>query len=213
MVHVSRVDLRAAREKQIDDGARCCEMEWRLAIASTFMHARWIVGDQPSEEVRASEMSRRASIGDGTGCDQSVCGGTRCRVERMKSARPPIAPPVRVGPEVEEHVDHRWIACEGYDGRRIESEQSLVDPFAELRVPLEEDPHRFCITAPERVMHALFGRSCSISAGFDVLLERRPVAESVFAGEDELGICEGDLVLVRQYSADAGARLSVAGLK
>src|ERR1700730_2317582 len=131
-------------------------MKWHLSIASTFMYAGWIVGDHPSEEIGTIEVRRRASVGDGACCDQSVGGGTSCSVERVKSARPPIAAPVRVCTEVEEHVDNRWIACEGHDGRRIEGEQRLVDPFAELRVLLEKAPHGICIMPRERVVHALF---------------------------------------------------------
>ncbi|MDP9362505.1 MAG: hypothetical protein M3P29_13770 [Acidobacteriota bacterium] len=131
----------------------------------------------------------------------------------MKAARPPIAAPVRVGTEVEENIDHREIPSAGNDGRRIESEQRLVDLFAQFRMALEECPHGIRVVPAERVMHALFRRTCRFSAGFDVVLERRPVAESVFAGEDELRICECDLLLVGQYSADSGACIGVARLK
>src|SRR6267378_6282188 len=113
MVHVPRIDIRSRCEKQIDNGARCCKMEWHLPIASTFIHARWILGDQASEEVGTIEVCRRASIGDSAGCDQPVGGGARRRVERVKSARPPIAAPVRVGTEVEQHVYHLRIFGEG----------------------------------------------------------------------------------------------------
>ena len=121
----------------------------------------------------------------------------------MKSARPPIAAPIRIGAEVEEYIDYCWVAGEGYDRWRIEGEQRLVDSFAQFGVPLEEDPHGICIPPPERVINALFRRSCRLGAGFDLLFERRPVAESVFTRENELRIGERDLLLVRQDRADA----------
>src|ERR1700680_62575 len=76
---------------------------------------------------------------------------------------------------------------------------------------LEERPDRFGVMSLERVMDPHLRRTCCLVTGFDVLLERRPVVESVFAREHELRVGEGDLLLVRQYRADAGARLGVAG--
>jgi hypothetical protein len=52
-------------------------------------------------------------------------------------------------------------------------------------------------------MHAL-QRKCGLHTCLDVLLEHRPVGESILAREDELRIGERDLPLVRQYGADAG---------
>jgi hypothetical protein len=100
VVNVPCIYVRAGCEKQVDDGARSCEVEWHLSISPTFMHARWIVGDHPSEEVGTIEVRRGASIRDGASRNQSVRDVTSRRVERVKSARPPIAAPIRVGAEV-----------------------------------------------------------------------------------------------------------------
>ena len=69
MIHIPRIDVRAGREKQVDHGARTCEMEWCLAIPAALVYAGRIFGDHSCQEVRPVEVRRRASIGDSAGCN------------------------------------------------------------------------------------------------------------------------------------------------
>src|SRR6266849_3046333 len=75
---------------------------------------------------------------------------------------------------------------------------------------LEQTPHRLGIVSPERVVHSFFRRTRILHARLDVLLERRPAAESPFAREDELRAGEDNLLLLRQYGADACSCLGIA---
>ena len=213
MIDVSRIDVRAAGEKEIDDGARAGEVKRRLSIAAAFVHARRIGGDHPGQELRAIEMGRRAGVGDGPRSDQPFGRVTGGRVQRMKAACPPCAALIGIGAVVEQYVDDRAIVGVGDDRRRVEAEHGVVDPCAELRMLFEEPPQRIRVVVSERVVHALERRARRVRSLVDVLFERRPVGESVFAREHELRVGEGDVLFVGQRGSDALACIDVAGSK
>ncbi len=131
----------------------------------------------------------------------------------MEPACPPIAAPVRIGTEVEENVDHRAVLRECDNRRRIERKHRLVDSLAELFVCLEQRAHRGSVMPAEGVAHALFRRTSWFHTRFNVLFERRPIAEAVFAREDQLRIGKGDLLLVRQHFPNTCSCLGIAGIE
>jgi len=94
-----------------------CEVKRCLPITTALVHTRWILGDHPRKKIQTIQVRGRASVGDGASRDQSVGGGPSRGVERVKSARPPIAPPIRICAEVEEHIDHRRITGVRHDRR------------------------------------------------------------------------------------------------
>ena len=109
VIDVARVDVGAVLEEQIDDGARLREVERRLAVAAALVHARRILLDHAREEIDAVEMRGGARVGDRTRGEEPVRGVAGGDVQRVEGARPPLAPPIRIGAELEEHVDHREV--------------------------------------------------------------------------------------------------------
>ena len=61
------------------------------------------------EQVEAVEMRRGARVGDRAGSEQTLGGCAGRAVQRVESARPPLAPPIRIGAELEQHVDDREV--------------------------------------------------------------------------------------------------------
>ena len=127
VVGVARVHVGARGEQQVDHSARRREVERRLAVAAALVHARGIVGDHLREQVGTIEVRGGAGVGNRARCEQPVGGGAGGDVQRVKPSCPPIAPPIRIGAELEQHLDHGEIVREGDDGRLIEGERRLVD--------------------------------------------------------------------------------------
>jgi hypothetical protein len=118
--------------------ARAGEVQRCLTITAALVHAGGVLGDEPNENVRAVEMRGRARIGNGAGSDQALRRRAGRTVQRMKPARPPLAPPVRVGAEFEQQVHDRKIVGVRNDRRGIEAEHGIVDPRAQLGMLLKE---------------------------------------------------------------------------
>ena len=134
MIDVSRIDVRARVEQQIDDRARSREVQRSLSIAAALVHARWIVADEACEQLGAIEMCGRAGVRHGARGEQAIRRRPRRRMQRVKTARPPAAAPIGVRAELEQHVHHREVIGERDDGGRVEAEHGLIEPRAELRV-------------------------------------------------------------------------------
>src|SRR5687768_580665 len=108
----------------------------------------------------------------------------------MKSAGPPAAPRVRIGPELEERVDQLEIAAgRGNYRRRVEGEDRSIDQLSRGRLTPQKTPQprhvRFFDCAAELVDDRLARR---LAYGIDVRLERAPALEPVLTRENELGV-------------------------
>ena len=125
-------------------------MERSLAVAAALVDDSRIAGDQLAKRLGAIQMRGRARVNRCARGDESFRGRAGRRIQRVKSAGPPLAAPVRVGAEVEQHVDHRGIVGERDDGGSVEAEHGLIDPPAELGA-FEETTHLLGVMTAERI--------------------------------------------------------------
>jgi hypothetical protein len=139
-----------------------------LPVSSPLVHARRVIGNQAGQLVGPIQMRGGAGVHHGTRGDQTL-GGRACRgVERMEAARPPLATPIGIGTEIEQHVDHRRIAGVRHDRRRVEGKQRLVDPLAELGM-LDQATHGAGIPAVKGVMKKLPAASFASDSSGDAI--------------------------------------------
>jgi hypothetical protein len=115
----------------------------------------------------------------------------------VKPARPPLAPPVRVGTEFEQDLHDRKIVGVRDNRRGIEAENRIVDSCAQFGVLPEQTAQRTRIPSAKCIVHALDDGGSILRLRLDVFLERRPAGEAVFPREDELRVGECDALLVR----------------
>jgi hypothetical protein len=156
-------------------------------------------------------MRRGARIGDGTAGEEAVRGAAGGEVQRVEGSRPPLAAAIRIGTELEEHVDHREVVRAVDDRGRIEREQGRVDHLPEGGLLLEDPAHCVGVAPVKRGGDPLVRGTPLLLDRVDVLPERGPIGEAVLACENELSVAERDALLVGEDGADAVARFGVAG--
>ena len=158
MVDVARIDVRARIEQHIDDGLRGREMERRLPVAAPLVHAGRVGRNHLLEHVRAIQVRRGTRIHHRAGGNQPLGRLPGRRIERVERARPPLAPPVRIGARLEQHAHHRRVAGVGDDRGRVEREERLVDALTQLRVV----PQAAGALRPRRAGRARRGLRCLV---------------------------------------------------
>jgi len=155
VVDVARVGVGAALEQQVHDLARAGEVQRRLSIAAALVDALGVVIEHAPEQIRPVEVRRGTSVRLGARRDQPVGDIATRRVQRVEPTRPPVALPVRVSAELEEHVDHGGVVRERDDRRRIEREQRRIDQRPGGRVSLEQRANRRRVSCAERALELL----------------------------------------------------------
>src|SRR4051794_37254406 len=101
-------------------------MERRLAIATPFVDARRLSGDELAKQIEAIEVRGSAGVGYGAASDQQLRRLRRRAVERMKSARPPAALAVRVCAEGQQNPHDVGVLARSDERRRVEVEDRVV---------------------------------------------------------------------------------------
>ncbi len=128
MIDIAGIDVRSARQEQVDGFPRAREMQRRLTVPASLVHARRIRVEDLFQEIQPVQSRRRAGIGNGAGRQESVGSGRTRSVERMETAGPPTALAVRVGAEVEErHHDLEVVTGSCHQRGRVKTEQRFVD--------------------------------------------------------------------------------------
>ena len=187
-------------------------MERCLAVATPLVHALRIRGEDGGEQIGTIDARRGAGVGDRAGGDQPIRDHAACGVERRKSARPPVAAPVRVGAELQECVDelHASAAGNGNERGRIEAKGGRVDDATQLFTKREQATQGRGVSVAHGTPEQLVRRLPLDVERLDALLEGRPVRETVLAREHELRVGESDPLLVRECSAHARASFRIA---
>ena len=132
-----------------------------------------------------------------------------------EAARPPPALGVEVGPGGDQSVDH-LPAPGAVQRRRVERADRVVDPLQQGRMTREQPSDERDVIGLDR-LHQLDGLvPLLLRQRIDVGLQLRPAGKPILAGDDELGVAEGQLGLgsdrIRgMVLADALERLRVAG--
>jgi hypothetical protein len=95
----------------------------------------------------------------------------------------------------------------------IEGENGFVYRGPKRSVSLEESPDLTDVPGRDGPSKPCFGRLLAAAGSLDVVPELEPTPKAVLAGENELGVCEGDSHLIGQLLADARLSLDFARAK
>src|SRR4051794_1467302 len=96
MIHISRIDVRAAVQQIAGDLDTAGEVQWSLSVSATRVHETWVPGNQLAKLLQHSKPRCRMRSYNGAALN-SVRGQVRLSaVEKPKSAGPPAAPCVYV---------------------------------------------------------------------------------------------------------------------
>ena len=177
--------------------------EAALAVTTALVHARRRGGENRREQRRVVEMGSGTGVRNGARGEQPFCRESSCRMQRMKAASPPGAALVRVGAELQQHLDHVRIAGTGHQRWRVEGEKRHVDHGPEFRMARQQLPRGGGVAAHHRVMQLLVRCAHGLCARLQVVLERGPIGEAVLPRQHELCVGENEAHLVRKDCSDA----------
>ena len=192
MIDVASIDVCAAIEQVLGDLDGAGAVQRRFAIAASCENQRRIPFDQLAQAIELPEVCGGEDVHDCAARDQGFgLLGRDVPLQQAEGTCPPIALEVQVRAVLDQDVEQRQVLPRGHRRPSAERPSRSIHGGAHFGVSLEQRADLFRIARAESADELLQRR---LRERINFPPHRGPALEPIAAGDDELGVGEGERV-------------------